>query len=227
MFSKTPPQKHHLCVKNDLSRTPRSLAPLSLAPENVRSLRTFSVKLPPYFCFTPHAAGPNFCCHHAHVTIYSRSNELCAHVCSISNNRSSSRTILTVAELEISLKMKSNIDDAPLEYANVETIATTATEDVSPAEQKKDCCGNPAGNPNESQVLFIRFAAVFCLIFGLTEIGLGSFVYDYLRNYKAGSWWSALVVVITGKSYGAGCRSIIEHIHKLLCELEFIWSHVI
>ena len=54
-------------------------------------------------------------------------------------------------------------------------------------------------NPNESQILFIRIAAMFCLIFGLTEIGLGSYVFDYFTGLRAGSWWSAVIVTTSGK----------------------------
>lgn len=70
------------------------------------------------------------------------------------------------------------------------------------AEVEHDNC-----NPNESQILFIRIAAIFCLIFGLTEIGLGSYVFDYLTGLRAGSWWSAVIVTASGKPDTHICRN--------------------
>lgn len=69
----------------------------------------------------------------------------------------------------------------------------------------KNCCvcslvddKDVFGSRNGSRIFYVRATATLCLIFGITEMGLGSFIADFLSNSRGGAWWSGLVVLFAG-----------------------------
>ena len=96
----------------------------------------------------------------------------------------------------------------------IKTSATPVTKDGSTVvgdpkptteTSKSNCCSFFAADGIDElldtkgpQINFVRVTASLCLLFGLTEIAVGSAVYDYVTYPRTGAWWSALVVLIAG-----------------------------
>lgn len=53
-------------------------------------------------------------------------------------------------------------------------------------------------DPNGSQIVQLRITGTICTIFGVIEIGIGSYLFAGFSNAQAGAWWSVLLVVIAG-----------------------------
>lgn len=97
----------------------------------------------------------------------------------------------------------------------ITTSTTQATKDDSTVvgspkptteTSQSNCCSCFAADDIDvlldtkgSQIFFVRITASLCLLFGLTEIAVGSAVYDYVTYPRTGAWWSALVVLIAGE----------------------------
>ena len=47
-------------------------------------------------------------------------------------------------------------------------------------------------------ILVLRIIGSMCLLFGLIELGVGGFIYNYLSNVKAGAWWCGIFTITTG-----------------------------
>jgi len=45
---------------------------------------------------------------------------------------------------------------------------------------------------------FMKGVGAFCIVVGLVEIGVGAEVWSYLDGVKYGSWWAAMIVVVSG-----------------------------
>ena len=54
-------------------------------------------------------------------------------------------------------------------------------------------------DPNGSQIFVLRVTGFLCIIFGLIEIGIGSYLFSEFSNARAGAWWSALLLPIAGE----------------------------
>jgi hypothetical protein len=60
------------------------------------------------------------------------------------------------------------------------------------------CCDYPDTKLDSAHVLLMRITGVFCILFGLTELGLGGAIHNYLTNVTFGAWWGGILTVVAG-----------------------------
>ena len=53
-------------------------------------------------------------------------------------------------------------------------------------------------DPHGSQIVVLRIAGTICVLFGLIEIGIGSYLFKEFSNAQAGAWWSVLLPTVAG-----------------------------
>lgn len=60
------------------------------------------------------------------------------------------------------------------------------------------CCDYPDTKLDSTHVLLMRMIGVVCILFGLTELGLGGAIHNYLTNVTFGAWWGGILTVVAG-----------------------------
>lgn len=91
-----------------------------------------------------------------------------------------------------------NISQAPPQLAvRAEQLEYSDRNNQFSDRNNPGCCA-ARESPNFSHVLLLRITGGLCMLFGIIEVGLGASLYTFFSNFRAGAWWSVILVVWSG-----------------------------
>ena len=75
-------------------------------------------------------------------------------------------------------------------------------------------------DPHGSQIVVLRIAGTICVLFGLIEIGIGSYLFKEFSNAQVGAWWSVLLPTVAGIFFQS--RPLLPIIQIILIMMTYI-----